>query len=238
MGPYGFPAATCGPAPSPPRLCSVLADVDLSLAAWLSAALPPRTEIDFGPPAQHAEGRARAHPKVSMFLYAVEEDTTGMPAGEIRLRDAAGRPAGVLLPTRRYAVTYLLTAQAGDPLAEHRLLGAVLVAHAIQDQLGPEHLRGVLAEADVWLPIHIGRADRALAGDRAAVPDRSGLAVTVLAPAVPPLTQIDAPLAEQLELVTRSQPQDPQPQSQQPQSQQPEAPEPARRWRRATRTEL
>jgi hypothetical protein len=220
----------------------VLADVDLSLAAWLSAALPPRTEIDFGPPAQHIEGRARAHPRVSVFLHAVEEDITGMPAGEIRLRDAAGRPTGVMLPTRRYAVTYLLTAQAADPLAEHRLLGAVLVAHANQDQLGPEHLRGVLAEADVWLPIHIGRADRALARDRAATPDRSGLVLTVLAPAVPPLAQIGAPLAEALELVTRSQPPAPErasPQPQRPpsQGQPPEGPEPARRWRRATRTE-
>jgi hypothetical protein len=167
-----------------------------------------------------------------LFLYAVDQDTTGMPAGEIRLRDGAGRPTGIMLPTRRYAVTYLLTAWAGDPLTEHQLLGAVLVAHAAQDQLDREYLRGVLAEADVCLSVHVGRASSAMAWEVTGVPGRSGLALTVLAPAVPPLAQITAPPAEQLELITKT-----QPRSHDRDTPQPEAPQPAPRWRRTTRTE-
>jgi Pvc16 N-terminal domain len=215
----------------------VLADVDLSLAAWLSAALPPRTEIDFSSPARRAEDRAGRHPVLSAFLYSVDEDTTGLPAGEIRLRDGAGRPAGILLPARRYAVTYLLTAWAGDPLTEHRLLGAVLVAHAGHDELGREYLRGVLAEADVCLPVYIGRASRTVAWDGAGMPRRSALALTVLAPAVPPLAQIAAPPAEQLELVARAWPPAREPGGPQPGGPQPELPQPGRRWRRTTRSE-
>jgi len=217
---------------APPRLCSVLADVDLSLAAWLSAALPPRTEIDFGPPARRADERPGRHPTVSVFLHAVDEDTAGLPAGEIRLRDETGRTAGIVLPTRRYTVSYLVTAWAGDPLTEHRLLGAVLVAHAGQDELGREHLRGVLADADVCVPLHIGQSGRPVAWDRLGLPGRSALTLTVLAPAVPPLVRSPAPPAEQLELVARSRPHPPG-QDVAP----PEDAGLARRWRRSTRTE-
>jgi hypothetical protein len=210
----------------------VLADVDLSLAAWLSAALPPRTEIDFGPPARRADERAGRHPAVNLFLHAVNEDTSGLQASEIRLRDETGRTAGILLPTRRYALTYLLTAWAGDPLTEHRLLGTVLVAHAGREQLDGEHLRGALAEAGECLPVHIGRAGHEVRWDHLGLPGRSGLVLTVLAPAVPPLAQITAPPAEQIELVTTGRPDAPGQDIARPQ-----APDPTRRWRRVTRTE-
>ena len=165
----------------------MLADVDLSLAAWLSAALPPRTEIDFGPPAGRAGERAGRHPAVNVCLHAVDEDTSGLRASEIRLRDETGRASGVALPTRRYALTYLVTAWAGDPVTEHRLLGAVLVAHAGHDHLTGEYLRGGLAEADECLPVYIGRAGLAVHWDRLGLAGHSGLVLTVLAPAVPPL---------------------------------------------------
>lgn len=210
----------------------MLADVDLSLAAWLSAALPPHTEIDFGPPARRAGERAGRHPAVNVFLHAVDEDTTGLQASEIRLRDETGRTAGILLPTRTYALTYLLTAWAGDPLTEHRLLGAVLVAHAGHDQLGGEQLCGVLAEAGECLPVHIGRPGHEVRWNHLGLPERSALVLTVLARAVPPLDQIVAPPAEQLKLISRALPHAPGRDIAQP-----EVPEPARRWRRTTRTE-
>ena len=156
--------------------------MDLSLAAWLSAALPPRTEIDFGPPARRAAERTTRHPAINVFLHAVDEDTTGLRASEIRLRDENGRASGIMLPIRRYALTYLLTAWAGDPVDEHRLLGTVLLAHAGHDHLAGEHLRGALAEAGECLPVHIGRAGHDVRWDRLGLPGHNGLVLTVLAP--------------------------------------------------------
>jgi hypothetical protein len=206
--------------------------VDLSLAAWLSAALPPRTEIDFGPPARRAAERTTRHPAINVFLHAVDEDTTGLRASEIRLRDENGRASGIMLPIRRYALTYLLTAWAGDPVDEHRLLGTVLLAHAGHDHLAGEHLRGALAEAGECLPVHIGRAGHDVRWDRLGLPGHNGLVLTVLAPAVPQLAQIIAPPVEQIELAARTHPH-PAGRDIAP----PDGDEPSPRWRRTTRTE-
>jgi Pvc16 N-terminal domain len=209
----------------------VLADVDLSLAAWLSAALPPRTEIDFGPPASRASERTTRRPAVNVFLHAVDEDTSGLRASEIRLRDENGRASGIMLPIRRYALTYLLTAWAGDPLAEHRLLGTVLLAHAGHDHLAGEHLRGALAETGECLPVHIGRAGHEVRWDRLGLPGHNGIVLTVLAPAVPQLAQIIAPPVEQIELVARTKP------HRTGRDVAPDGDEPSPRWRRTTHTE-
>jgi hypothetical protein len=205
----------------------VLADLDSSLGAWLAAALPARTEIDFGSPDDLPDA-SRRRPLVNLFLHAVEEDTSGLAAADVRLRDADGRVRSALLPTRRYAVTYLVTAWAGDAAEEHRLLGAVLAAHAGRDTLDGECLRGALRMVDAHIPIAIGAGGAPAAPERLGAARHAGLALTVVVPVFPQPVAETAPPAENLDLIAATKPSVPTPV--------PSA-GPARRWRRTSRTE-
>jgi hypothetical protein len=203
----------------------VLADLDSSLGAWLADALPARTEVDFGSPDDLPADKSR-RAIVNLFLYSVEADTSGLAAADVRLRDPDGRVRSARLPIRHYAVTYLVSARAGDPAEEHRLLGAVLVAHATRDTLDGECLRGALAGVDAHIPIMIGTGQ--VQTDQLDGPRRTNLTLTVVVPVFPaPVTDI-APPAENLDLVAgalrggagATTP-----------------PAPPGRWRRTTRTE-
>jgi hypothetical protein len=187
----------------------VLADVDVSLSSWLSTALPEHTKIEFGSPADLVDVKPRKHGLLNLFLYSVDEDTDGLPANDIRLRDENGRVSTVVLPVRRYALTYQVTAWAGDVLEEHRLLGAVLIAHAGHDALGPHHLRGSLSVVDVHVPIHIGAGRRPAVWDSLGMPMRTSLELTAFVPVVPVVSSPPAPPAENLDLEARRVPGDP-----------------------------
>lgn len=206
----------------------MLADLDSSLGAWLADALPARTEINFRSPDELPADRSRRHPLVNLFLYAVEADTSGLAASDVRLRDTDGRVRSALLPIRRYAVTYLVTAWTDDPAEEHRLLGAVLTAHAGHDTLAGDCLRGTLRGIDAHIPIVIGAADRPAVPEHIGAARRSGLALTVFVPVIPMLVAETAPPAENLELVAGTLP---------PVAGPPSSPPPVHRWRRTTRTE-
>jgi hypothetical protein len=187
----------------------VLADVDVSLSAWLSTALPERTEIEFGSPAGLTGGTSRKHALLNLFLYSVDEDTDGLPATDIRLRDENGRVSAVVQPARRYALTYQVTAWTGNVLEEHRLLGAVLIAHAGQQVLDPDHLRGSLRIADAHVPIHIGAGRRPAVWDSLGLPMRTSLELTAFVPAIPVGWSPPAPPAENLDLAARELPREP-----------------------------
>ena len=120
-------------------------------------------------------------------------------------------------------------AWAADPAEEHRLLGAVLTAHAGRDTLTGDHLRGALREIDAHIPITIGDVGRPAVPERVDAARRGGLALTVFVPVVPVPVPETAPPVENLELVTGTPP------SGTPDPQVP--PTPVHRWRRTTRTE-
>jgi len=205
----------------------VLADLDSSLGAWLAAALPARTDIDFGSPDALAADRPRRRPLVNLFLHTVEEDTSGLAAADVRLRDPDGRIRSALLPTRRYAVTYEVTAWAADVTEEHRLLGAVLSAHAGRDTLDGDCLHGALRLVDTHIPIVIGAVGRPVPPDRVDAPRRTGLGLTVVVPVFPTPAAQTAPPAENLDLIATTAPREPAT----------PLPVPRRRWRHTSRTE-
>jgi len=206
----------------------VLADLDSSLGAWLADALPPRTEIDFGSPDDLLADRPRRRPLVNLFLHAVVEDTAGLAATDVRQRDADGRVRSALLPTRRNSDTYLVTAWAGDAAEEHKLLGAVLTAHAGRDTLDGDCLRGALRGVEAHIPIVIGARGHPAPPEHLDAARRTGLALTVVVPVFPEPVPETAPPAENLDLIASMAPTAPATMTR---------PVPSGRWRRTTRIE-
>lgn len=212
-----------------PTLLDVLADIDSSIQAWLVAELSAGTEIGFEPPSLLAgiQRRPRRAGIVNLFLYAVSEDLDGVPAARVAVRDADGRVTGSLAPTRSYHLSYLVTAWAADVAEEHELLGAVLGAHAEQDSLGPDHLRGSLHNLGTALPVRVGWSPSGRGAELWAalgLPMRTALDLTVTAPALPSRLKNVAPPVETVELTVHTDVPGP-------------VATPRRRWERTTITE-
>lgn len=191
--------------PGAPRLRGVLADIASSIKAWLGAELSPGTEIGFEPPGLLAaiQRRPRRAGIVNLFLYGVSENLDGVPAARVRVRDAGGRVTGTHAPTRSYHLSYLVTAWASDTSEELELLGAVLGAHADQDCLAADFLRGSLHDLDTALPVRIGWSPVARGGDlwgALGVPMRAALDLTITAPVLPSRREPPAPPVHSVEL--------------------------------------
>ncbi|MGQ0839850.1 Pvc16 family protein [Actinokineospora sp.] len=183
----------------------MLADIDSSIRAWLAAELSPGTEIGFDPPGLLAgiQRRPRRAGIVNVFLYAVNENLDGVPAARMHVRNADGRVTGTLAPTRSYHLSYLVTAWAADTAEEHELLGAVIGAHAEQDVLSPDYLRGSLHNLDMSLPVRVGWSPVYRGQDlwgALGVSMRTALDLTVTAPALPSRLKQAAPPVQTVDL--------------------------------------
>lgn len=187
------------------RLRGVLADIASSIKTWLGTELSPGTEIGFESPGLLAaiQRRPRRAGIVNLFLYGVSENLDGVPAARVRVRDGNGRVTGTHAPTRSYHLSYLVTAWASDTSEELELLGAVLGAHADQDCLPADFLRGSLHDLDTALPVRIGWSPVARGGDlwgALGVPMRAALDLTVTAPVLPSRRTPPAPPVHSVEL--------------------------------------
>jgi hypothetical protein len=117
------------PLPAPPVTRNdepVLEDVDGSLAALLARSLPEGTTVTFAAPSPDWLDSPPGKQVVSAFLYDIREDPVGRGADWDEVRDERGRVIGRQPPLRRYELSYLVTAWAGDADLEHRLLSDVL----------------------------------------------------------------------------------------------------------------
>jgi hypothetical protein len=103
----------------------------------------------------------------------------------------------------------------------------VLLAHASNEALGNDHLHGSLRGLDLHVPIYIGTAHRPAVWDNLGPAMRTGLELTVLAPAIPPRRRVTAPSPENLDLTARALPS--------PKTLATD--EPPRRWKRTSITE-
>jgi hypothetical protein len=210
---------------APITLLGVLADVDVSLRTWLTAVLPARTRVTFGSPAELA-GQAPRGAAVNLFLHSVVPDPVGMAACDVRLRDADGRVGAIGQPARRYALAYQVTAWCDDVLDEHRLLGAILVAHAGNPALGRAHLHGELAALPDAVPVDIGTVPAQLLWEAIGIPMRSSIELVVVVPAVAAAGTDVARPVENLALVAGHSAPRPQPR-----------PRPRHRWKRTSLNE-
>lgn len=162
----------------------MIRDVDDSIVAWL-AALVPRTEISVGPPTD-AAGPGSKRGSLALFLHEVREDADGSASGWSELRNDDGVLVGRVPPTRRYRLTYLISAHAADARAEHELLGRVLAGAALHEVVPGEHLVGSLADAEATLVVRCaparGRADPRELWAAWRIPPRTTLELSVLSP--------------------------------------------------------
>lgn len=119
----------------------MLDDIDKTLKKVLTAAGLEDDMISFKPPDEAVtEGIA---PAVNLFLYDVRENR------ELRSNEwAQDRQLGGTVTRKRLPVrvdcAYLITAMAGDPLSEHRLLGQVMTTLLRFRQIPAELLQGEL----------------------------------------------------------------------------------------------
>ncbi|MFF9688450.1 DUF4255 domain-containing protein [Streptomyces sp. NPDC014623] len=112
-------------------------------------------EVVFDAPTNDWAAR-RSAPTVCVFLYDIREDNSrrGSSAGEVY--DADGFVVARRAPARWFELTYLVTAWAGRPQDEHRLLSQVLACLVSTDTLGPDLLTGSLAELGLIVGLDAG----------------------------------------------------------------------------------
>lgn len=182
----------------------MLRDVDTSLAAWLVEYLPPGAGVVFDAPDQIRDGHQPAGTALGLFLHEVREEAEITPADWSSVRGDGGQVIGRLPPQRRYRLTYLMTAWAGDRLTEHELLGNVLAGCAVHHIIPTSSLQGCLVDAGQPVMIRCAPFDRGCdprelwAAWR--IPPRTALELSVLAPL--PITALTTvpPAPRRLEL--------------------------------------
>ena len=235
-------------------------DADRSLAAWVGTMLPPGTAVRFDAPRPAWVRDPPEQAFVDVFLYDIAEDINGLSAEAALIRDPDGRPVAWQPQTRRYRLSYLLTAWSAEVSADHELLGSVMAGFAGVPVIPAEFLHGTLVDAG--LPVEVQCApsrDRGAGTTPAAglcqalgVPPRAALALVVVAPLVPapraelapPVRSLDLDMAVLAAPPGQQPPEQQSPQQQSPQQQpskdQPPRPGqrgPQRRWERARITE-
>ncbi|TDQ01138.1 Pvc16 family protein [Labedaea rhizosphaerae] len=187
----------------------MLHDVDTVVRSMLAEALPAGTAVRFDPPdpAWRAGGEA-----VGALLYRVVEDLAARAAAWSDVRDGNGRVTARVPVSRRYQLTYLLTAWAADVEREHALLGMALAGLGVGTSVPEQHLHGGLhdvalavaspefapAPLDLWSALGI--------------PPRASIELVLTAPVPMPVVTELAPAPAQVDLgIAGSRPPDPEP---------------------------
>jgi hypothetical protein len=182
----------------------VLDDVDASLAAMLTRHLPAGTTVSFEAPSLAWVEAPPGKQVVNAFLYSVRDEPDGRAADWEDVRDERGRLLARQPPPRRYEVSYLVTAWAGDAALEHRLLSDVLRMAFAGEAVPADYRVGSLAETDLAVLLRVVRRDPPHSPTKVwadlGLPPRLVVDVAVSAPLVPPLVTELAPPAEGVHL--------------------------------------
>jgi hypothetical protein len=171
----------------------VIDEVDECLRSLLERALgDDKAAIAFDPPS--AEWVAGLDgPLLDLFLYDVREELGGRTGDWEDVRDDRGVVTARRAPARRYRLSYMVSAWATCPEAEHRLLWRVLEAAPEQETIPAEFLPDRLRDQREPVTVQV-----AVPGPGTGVPasglwsalgtrPRTSLEIVVLAPlAVPP----------------------------------------------------
>jgi hypothetical protein len=178
----------------------VLDDVDASLAALLARQLPEGTTVSFEAPALTWVDAPPGKQVVNAFLYDVREEQDWLGADWEDVRDGDGRVVGRQPPPRRYELSYLVTAWAGDAALEHRLLSDVLRMAFAGEAVPADCLAGSLVETGLPVLLRVVRKDPPHSPTKVwsdlGLPPRLVVDVAVSAPMVPPMVTDLAPPAE------------------------------------------
>ena len=109
-------------------------------------------EVVFDAPTRDWAAR-RTTPTVCVFLYDIREDTTRRGSGTEEVYDADGHLVARRPPPRWFDLAYLVSAWAGRPTDEHRLLSQVLACLTAGDTLPRRLLTGSLAELGLTIDL-------------------------------------------------------------------------------------
>jgi hypothetical protein len=180
----------------------MIEDVDEGLRRLLaeSGFAAAGVDVVFDAPTREWSAR-RSAPTVCVFLYDIREDATRRGNGGGEVHDEDGHVVGRRTPPRWFDLTYLVTAWAGRPQDEHRLLSQALTCLTAADTLPARLLGGSLGE----LGLQVGMDTAGTAMDAPAAADvwsalggefRPSIGVRVRAPlagltraVAPPVTQ-------------------------------------------------
>ena len=88
-------------------------------------------------------------PTVDLYLYDIREDLDRREVAWGEVRDETGRVTERRPPSRRFRLSYLVTAWTQRPEDEHRLLSALLMAFIATETLSPDLFTGVLKDTSV-----------------------------------------------------------------------------------------
>jgi hypothetical protein len=114
-------------------------------------------EVVFDAPTKEWAAR-RSAPTLCVFLYDIREDATRRGTGAGEVHDAAGNVVARRTPPRWFDLAYLVTAWAGRPQDEHRLLTQALTCLAASGSLPQRVLTGTLAELGLQVPLDLAPA--------------------------------------------------------------------------------
>jgi hypothetical protein len=103
-------------------------------------------EISFEAPTREWAAK-RTNPTINVYLYDIREDVSRRQVQFEDVRDDNGRVIDRRQPSRRFRLTYFLTAWTQRPEDEHRLLADLLGCFLTHDYLPPDVLTGSLRDA-------------------------------------------------------------------------------------------
>lgn len=170
----------------------MIADVDLTIAAWLQRFVP-KAGIVFAPVPTPDRPAKRGSVTLALVLVDIGEDPSCGEPGWSSVRDATGVMIGRGAPTRSYRLTYLIVPTAADPLDEHRLLGQVLAGSQLEELVPQDLLVGDLAAVQARVTArcapHTRIVDPSVLWGPWGISPRASLELTVVAPLPQQLVQ-------------------------------------------------
>lgn len=177
----------------------MITEVDEALCVLLGRSLPEGTMVRLDPPKPTWETE-RPSNAIDLFLFALREDRDGRESGFADQRNERGTVQSRQEPSRRCALSYLVTARAPKISEEHLLLGVALRTMLFTETLPADCMPTSLAATDTPVFIRIADNDPGALWSNLGMPARAAFAITVSAPFLPdPDTDI-APPAEKIRL--------------------------------------
>ena len=128
LTPERLPGVRCLARTSSRRLGTMISEVDSALDALVrrDALNGSRVDVEFEAPTKDWVARRNA-PTISLYLYDIREDLPRRQIVAEPQRDASsGHVTERRMPSRRFRLSYLVTAWTQRPEDEHRLLSALL----------------------------------------------------------------------------------------------------------------
>ncbi|WP_285503327.1 DUF4255 domain-containing protein [Actinokineospora sp. NBRC 105648] len=177
----------------------MITEVDDALCALLGRALPEGTAVRLDPPKPtwQAERPSKA---IDLFLFGLRGDPRGRESGWDEVRDGRGALLSRRSPTRRCALSYLVTARAAKVSEEHMLLDRALRTMVFADTIPATCLGGALAGTGEQVLLTVSDEDPGDLWSNLGMPARAAFVITVSAVYVPePDTEL-APPAEKMAL--------------------------------------